>query len=54
MTWIRVLDVFRRRRLEADLDSQLAHHVDGLEAEARAQALSPTRPVPRLAAGWVD
>ena len=41
MTWIRVLDVFRRRRLEADLDSQLAHHVDGLEAEARAQGLSP-------------
>ena len=41
MTWIRVLDVFRRRRLETDLDSQLAHHLDGLEAEARAQGLSP-------------
>jgi len=41
VTWFRVLDLFRRRRLEADLDSQLAHHVDGLEAEARAQGLSP-------------
>ena len=41
MIWGRVLDVFRRRRLHADLDSQLAHHLDGLEAEARAQGLSP-------------
>ena len=41
VTWGRVLDVFRRRRLDADLDSQLAYHLDGLEAEARAQGLSP-------------
>ena len=41
MNWGRVVDVFRRCRLHADLDSQLAHHLDGLEAEARAQGLSP-------------
>jgi putative ABC transport system permease protein len=41
VNWGRVVDVFRRRRLHADLDSQLAHHLDGLEAEARAQGLSP-------------
>jgi putative ABC transport system permease protein len=39
--WGRVIDVFRRRRLETDLDSQLAYHLDALEAEARAQGLSP-------------
>ena len=37
----RVRDVFRRRRLETDLNSQLAHHLEGLEGEARAQGLSP-------------
>ena len=41
MIWRRVIDVFRRRRLDADLDSQLAYHLDGLEAEVRAQGLSP-------------
>jgi putative ABC transport system permease protein len=39
--WGRVIDVFRRRRLDTDLDSQLAYHLDALEAEARAQGLSP-------------
>jgi len=39
--WNRLVDVFRRRRLDADLDSQLAHHLEGLEAEARARGLSP-------------
>jgi len=39
--WGRVVDLFRRRRLDADLDSQLAHHLDGLEADGRAQGLSP-------------
>ncbi len=41
MIWGRVIDVFRRRRLDSDLDSQLAYHRDALEAEARAQGLSP-------------
>ena len=41
MIWGRVIDVFRRRRLDTDLDSQLAYHLDALEAEARAQGLSP-------------
>ena len=40
MIWGRVVDVFHRRQLEAELDSQLAHHLDGLEAEARAQGQS--------------
>jgi predicted permease len=39
--WGRVLDVFRRRRLDTDLDAQLAYHRDELEAEVRAQGLSP-------------
>jgi putative ABC transport system permease protein len=38
--WGRLVDMFRRRRLDADLASQLAHHLDGLEAEARAQGQS--------------
>jgi macrolide transport system ATP-binding/permease protein len=37
----RIIDVFRRRRLETELESQLAYHRDALEAEARAQGLSP-------------
>ncbi|HET9833553.1 MAG TPA: ABC transporter permease, partial [Vicinamibacterales bacterium] len=41
MIWGRVLDVFRRRRLDADLASQLEHHLEGLEADARARGLSP-------------
>ncbi|MET0212891.1 MAG: permease prefix domain 1-containing protein, partial [Vicinamibacterales bacterium] len=41
MIWGRVIDVFRRRRLDTDLDSQLAYHRDALEAEARAKGLSP-------------
>jgi predicted permease len=39
--WGRVLDVFRRRRLDADLESQLAYHVDALEAEFLAKGLAP-------------
>jgi len=38
--WGRVVDVFRRHRLDSDLDSQLAHHLEALEAEARARGLS--------------
>jgi putative ABC transport system permease protein len=41
MIWGRVIDRFRRCRLETDLESQLAYHRDALEAEARAQGLSP-------------
>ena len=41
MIWGRVIDLFRRRRLDTDLDSQLAYHLDALEAEVRAQGLSP-------------
>ena len=37
----RFIDVFRRRRLDADLDAQLAHHLEALEAEYRAQGLAP-------------
>jgi predicted permease len=37
----RLFGVLRRRRLDTDLHSQLAYHLDGLEAEARAQGLSP-------------
>jgi len=39
--WGRVLDVFWRRRLDADLESQLAYHVDALEAEFLAKGLTP-------------
>jgi len=38
--WGRFIDVFRRRRLDADLDAQLAHHLEALEAEYRAQGLA--------------
>ncbi len=39
--WGRFVDLFRRRRLDADLESQLAHHLDALEAEYRARGLAP-------------
>ena len=39
--WGRFVDLFRRRRLDADLESQLAHHLDALEAEYRACGLAP-------------
>jgi hypothetical protein len=39
--WRRFIDVLPRRPLDADLDSQLAYHLDALEADARAQGLSP-------------
>ena len=41
MIWGRIVDLFRRRRLDADLDAQLAYHLDALEAEFRAQGLAP-------------
>jgi predicted permease len=41
VSWPRLIDWFRRRRLDADLDAQLAYHVDALEADARARGLSP-------------
>jgi putative ABC transport system permease protein len=41
VTWGRVLDVFRRRRLDADLDAQLAYHADALQAEFLAKGLAP-------------
>jgi putative ABC transport system permease protein len=36
----RLFGVFRRRRLEAELDAELRYHVDRLEAEHRARGLS--------------
>ena len=39
--WRRVADVFRRRRLDANLDAQWAFHLDALEAESRARGLPP-------------
>ena len=36
----RIVDLFRRRRLDSDLDAQLAYHLDALEADARARGLS--------------
>jgi len=39
--WGRFVDLFRRRRLDADLESQLAHHLNALEAEYRARGLAP-------------
>jgi predicted permease len=37
----RLLDLFRRRRLEAELDEELRHHLAALEAEHRARGSSP-------------
>ena len=36
----RIRDLFRRASLDADLDAELAHHVESLEAEYRARGLS--------------
>ena len=57
MIWGRIIDVFRRRRLDADLDAQLAYHLDGLESEACARKAwargrGPRRSSPRD--GWTD
>jgi predicted permease len=41
VNWRRLFDVFRRRRLEADLDAELTFHLETLEAEGRARGLSP-------------
>ena len=41
MIWPRLIDWFRWRRLDADLDAQLTYHLDALEAEARVRGLSP-------------
>jgi hypothetical protein len=53
--WGRVLDVIRRRRLDADLDAQLAFHADALEAELLAKGLAPdeARAAARRAIGGV-
>jgi predicted permease len=37
----RLLNLFRRRRMDADLDTELRFHLDSLEAEHRARGLSP-------------
>ena len=37
----RILDIFRRRRLDAELDAQLAHHAYVLESEFLAKGLAP-------------
>jgi predicted permease len=36
----RIFDLFRRRRLEAELEEELVHHRDALEAEHRGRGLS--------------
>jgi putative ABC transport system permease protein len=53
--WGRLLDVFRRRRLDADLDAQLAYHIDALEAEflANGLALDDARAAARRSIGGV-
>src|SRR4030095_12667423 len=53
--WGRVIDLFRRRRLDADLDAQLAYHLDALETELRAKGLAPdeARAAARRAMGGV-
>jgi predicted permease len=55
MSWPRFVDWFHRRRLDADLDAQLAHHLDSLEAEARVHGLSPyeARAAARRAMGGI-
>src|SRR5437899_5020038 len=40
MTRRRILDLFRRESLDADLDAELRHHVESLEAGHRARGLS--------------
>jgi putative ABC transport system permease protein len=37
----RLLSLFRARRLDAELDAELGHHLDALEAEYRGRGLSP-------------
>ena len=39
--WGRLLTLFRRRRLNAELADELDFHLEGLEAEHRARGLSP-------------
>jgi len=55
VSWRRVFDVFRRRRLEAELEAELAYHLEGLEEEARARGLSAAeaRAAARRAVGGV-
>ena len=40
MIKLRIFDLFRRRRLEAELEEELVHHRDALEAEHRGRGLS--------------
>ena len=37
----RFWNLFRRRRLDFELDAELAHHLESLESEHRARGLSP-------------
>jgi putative ABC transport system permease protein len=37
----RFLNLFRRKRLERELDAELRYHIESLEAEHRARGLSP-------------
>jgi putative ABC transport system permease protein len=37
----RVLGLLRRRRLDAELDEEIRHHIEALEAEHRSRGLSP-------------
>jgi hypothetical protein len=55
VSWGRVLDVFHRRRLDADLDAQLAYHMDALEAELLAKGVGrdEARAAARRAIGGV-
>ena len=41
MIWWHLLNVFRRRRLDDDLDAELAYHLDGLDAEFQGRGLAP-------------
>ena len=36
----RLRNLFRRRRLDVELDTEFRHHLDSLEAEHRARGLS--------------
>jgi predicted permease len=40
MTLARILDMFRGHRLDRELDAELRHHVEALEAQYRARGLS--------------
>ena len=39
--WIRLVDLLRRRQIDAELDAELAHHFEELAAEYRTRGLTP-------------